>query len=203
MPDCRASALARLALPPARRPRRPAPLEAPCPRSHRRLAITPCASASTASSPAAVPSARNQMAARPSIRCASREAAPPAAAALLVGSRAGAPGLRSVRCPMTNPNQPRGKRLISLQAPPPPTYSLAEHSITVPFPLSMDALDRLLFRAALERTGSGRRAAQFLGRSPPGARSAVSSWTSPAAAGDPCRATASRPAIRPSCPIAP
>jgi hypothetical protein len=29
----------------------------------------------------------------------------------------------------------------------------------------MDTLDRLLFRAALERTGSGRRAAQLLGRS--------------------------------------
>jgi hypothetical protein len=66
---------------------------------------------------------------------------------------------------MTSPSQPREKRRISLQAPPPPTYSLAEHSITVPFPLSMDALDRLLFRAALERTGSGRRAAQLLGRS--------------------------------------
>jgi hypothetical protein len=66
---------------------------------------------------------------------------------------------------MTNDKPPRGSRSITIQAPPPPTYTLGEHTITVPFPLSLDVLDRLLFRAALERTGSGRRAAELLGRS--------------------------------------
>ena len=46
-----------------------------------------------------------------------------------------------------------------------PEFTLGPNTITVPFPVSLDELDRLLFLAALDRAGSGRAAAKLLGRS--------------------------------------
>ena len=66
---------------------------------------------------------------------------------------------------MPSDNLPRRAPRITLQAPPPPTYTLGPQTITLPFPVSIEVLDRLLFRAAIERTGSGRAAAKLLGRS--------------------------------------
>jgi hypothetical protein len=66
---------------------------------------------------------------------------------------------------MSSPDRPPGAPRIFIQAPMPPTYTLADNTITLPFPLSLDVLDRLLFLAALQRTGSGRAAAKLLGRS--------------------------------------
>ena len=45
---------------------------------------------------------------------------------------------------MKSPNQRRDSRLIVAQAPPTPSYTLDEQTITVPFPLSIEVLDRLL-----------------------------------------------------------
>jgi hypothetical protein len=66
---------------------------------------------------------------------------------------------------MPNDDPPRRARRITLHTPPAPTYTLGPQTITLPFPLSLEVLDRLLFRAAIERTGSGRAAAKLLGRS--------------------------------------
>ena len=48
---------------------------------------------------------------------------------------------------------------------PPPDFTLGPDTITVPFPVSLEELDRVFFLAALERAGSGRAAAKLLGRS--------------------------------------
>jgi hypothetical protein len=49
--------------------------------------------------------------------------------------------------------------------PPPPDFTLGPDTITVPFPVSLDDLDRFFFLAALDRAGSGRAAAKLLSRS--------------------------------------
>jgi len=53
----------------------------------------------------------------------------------------------------------------AVHTPTPPPYVLKEGTITLPFPLHFDDLERLLFLASIERTGSGRAAAKLLGRS--------------------------------------
>jgi hypothetical protein len=72
-----------------------------------------------------------------------------------------------------NGDPPRRVQRITVQPPSAPTYTLGPQTITLPFPLSIEVLDRLLFRAAIERIGSGRAAAKLLGRSEGWAAAAV------------------------------
>jgi hypothetical protein len=66
---------------------------------------------------------------------------------------------------MGSGDQPPTRPRVLVQAPPPLVYVLGEDTITLPFPLQLDDLDRLLFLATVERAGSGRAAAKLLGRS--------------------------------------
>ena len=66
---------------------------------------------------------------------------------------------------MNSADRPKGAPHVVAHAPAPPTYTLAYHTITLPFPLSLDVLEVLLFQATIEHTGNGRSAAKLLGRS--------------------------------------